>query len=133
MIDEADEAQLVGIRFDNGQMLDGIHFDLGRYARHDSLLQDTRAACAAWGHQFSHGYGFFEAQMPSEKMRWIRSLRGAECEFVMVSVSFMRYVIMVYHVPPYRCRGVVASEDASGPLPTPSAPPIEVFGHVVYS
>src|SRR4030095_16381125 len=80
MINEADEAQLVGIRFDNGQMLDGIHFDLGRYARHDSLLQDTRAACAAWGHQFSHGYGLFEAKMPSEKIRWIRSLRGAECE-----------------------------------------------------
>jgi hypothetical protein len=38
MINEADEPQLIGIRFDNGQMLDGIHFDLGRYARHDSLL-----------------------------------------------------------------------------------------------
>jgi hypothetical protein len=62
-------------------MLDGIHFDLGRYARHDSLLQDTRAACAAWGHQCSHGYGLFEAKMPSEKIRWIRSLRGAECEW----------------------------------------------------
>jgi hypothetical protein len=35
---------------------------------------------AAWGHQSSHGYGLFEAEMPSEKIRWIRSLRGAECE-----------------------------------------------------
>src|SRR5262249_9659667 len=34
----------------------------------------------AWGHLFSHSYGLFEAQMPSEKIRWIRSLRGAECE-----------------------------------------------------
>src|SRR5512132_3125011 len=34
----------------------------------------------AWGHLFSYGYGLFEAQMPSEKIRWIRSLRGAECE-----------------------------------------------------
>src|SRR4029453_1282306 len=31
--------------------------------------------------QSSHGYGLFEATIPSEKMRWIHSLRGAECEF----------------------------------------------------
>src|SRR4029453_16287373 len=30
--------------------------------------------------QSSHGYGLFEATIPSEKMRWIHSLRGAECE-----------------------------------------------------
>src|SRR5215216_5204069 len=30
--------------------------------------------------QSSHGYGLFEAKIPSEKMRWIHSLRGAECE-----------------------------------------------------
>src|SRR5215213_8713799 len=35
---------------------------------------------AAWGHLFSSGYGLCEAKMPSEKIRWIRSLRGAECE-----------------------------------------------------
>src|SRR5262245_31446022 len=35
---------------------------------------------AAWGHYFSYGYGLFEAQMPSEKIRWILSLRGAGCE-----------------------------------------------------
>src|SRR5215813_12349988 len=35
---------------------------------------------AAWGHQSSHGYGLFEAKMPSEKMRLIRRLWGAECE-----------------------------------------------------
>src|SRR5262245_32573555 len=34
---------------------------------------------AAWGHQSSYGYGLFEAEIPSEKMRWIRSLWGAEC------------------------------------------------------
>jgi uncharacterized protein (DUF433 family) len=35
---------------------------------------------AAWGHHSSYGYGLFEAKMPSEKIRWICSLRGAECE-----------------------------------------------------
>src|SRR5262249_41826383 len=34
---------------------------------------------AAWGHQSSYGYGLFEAEIPSETMRWIRSLWGAEC------------------------------------------------------
>jgi hypothetical protein len=27
-----------------------------------------------------YGYGLFEATMPSEKIRWIRSLQGAEWE-----------------------------------------------------
>src|SRR6266568_1639706 len=45
MIDEADEAQLVGIRFDNRQMLDGVHCDLRRYPRHGSLPRSTLAAC----------------------------------------------------------------------------------------
>src|SRR5262245_23749364 len=35
---------------------------------------------AAWGSQCSYGYGLFEAQMLSETIRWMRSLRGAECE-----------------------------------------------------
>jgi len=39
---------------------------------------------AAWGHHSSYGYGLFEAKMPSEKIRWICSLRGAECEFNLV-------------------------------------------------
>ena len=35
---------------------------------------------ATWGLQSSHGYGLLEVKMPPEKIRWIRSLRGAECE-----------------------------------------------------
>src|SRR5262245_60216772 len=35
---------------------------------------------AAWRLHSSHGYGLFGAKMPSEKMRLMRGLRGAECE-----------------------------------------------------
>src|SRR5215217_9633996 len=42
---------------------------------------------AAWGHLFSSGYGLCEAKMPSEKIRWIRSLRGAECELRVILLS----------------------------------------------
>jgi hypothetical protein len=34
VIDEADQAQWVGVCFDKGQMLDGRHFDLGRDIKH---------------------------------------------------------------------------------------------------
>jgi RNA-directed DNA polymerase len=42
---------------------------------------------AAWRLHSSHGYGFFEAKMPSEKMRLMGSFRGAECEIVDADVS----------------------------------------------
>jgi hypothetical protein len=29
MIDDTDEAELVGVGFENGQMVDGVHLDLG--------------------------------------------------------------------------------------------------------
>ena len=45
MIDEADEAQLVGVGFENGQMVDRVHLDLGWYARHSALPRRTLAVC----------------------------------------------------------------------------------------
>ena len=47
MIDEADEAQLVGVSLDNGQMVDGVHLDLRWYARHSSLPRGPLAAGAS--------------------------------------------------------------------------------------
>jgi hypothetical protein len=34
VLDKSDKAQLVGVGFDNGQMVDGVHLDLGRYTMH---------------------------------------------------------------------------------------------------
>ena len=48
MIDEAHEAQLVGIRFANRPRLDGGHFDLRRSPRHSALPRSTLAACNDW-------------------------------------------------------------------------------------
>ena len=73
MIDQANEAQLVGVGLDNRQMLHGVHFNRGWYLWHGSLLRST---LAAWRLHSSHGYGLLEAKMPLEKMRFIGSLRG---------------------------------------------------------
>ena len=42
-IDEAGEAQLVGVRFDNGQMVDGVHLDNGWQGLHSTLPWGTLA------------------------------------------------------------------------------------------
>jgi hypothetical protein len=50
---------------------------------------------AAWGLHSSHGYGLFEVKMPSEKMCWMRSFRGAECVVRVRRPGFMRKMIHI--------------------------------------
>src|SRR5262249_17267531 len=81
VIDQADEAQLVGVGLENGQMVDRVHLDSGGYSLHSSLPRGTLATC------FSLLTAIFPWLWPLRGQNTIRknvfdhSLRGAECKF----------------------------------------------------
>ena len=50
VMDEANEASLVGVGFEHGQMVDGVHLDLGWEARQSALPRRTLAVCCHFGH-----------------------------------------------------------------------------------
>src|SRR5688572_24324960 len=73
---------------------------------------------AAWRLHSSHGYGLFGAKMPSEKMRLMRGIWGAECEaevmragdnphFVVTSLEAVRPPML--YEDPYYARGNCAN------------------------
>jgi hypothetical protein len=69
-MDPADTAPVVSVGLAKWQMVDRVDLDSRWYVQQGSLPQSIRRA-AAGGRPSSSGSGFFEAKMPSEKMRCI--------------------------------------------------------------
>jgi hypothetical protein len=84
VIDETDEASLVGIGLLMGRGWTGYTSISGGMSGMAHSHGSRWPLDATWGLQSSHGDGLFEARRPSEKMRLIRSLRGAECGAMMM-------------------------------------------------
>src|SRR5262245_26717793 len=82
---------------------------------------------AAWRLHSSHGYGLFGAKMPSEKMRLMRGLRGAECELERAAQqglldlpsALTRLLTTTFYAPANLVRDMLARDAARKTNPPP--------------